>query len=93
LVVAAGLVDIHSHLDGLLPNLDRDLIQAPLLLQGIATAVTGNCGTSPAPLTDAPLPLRRQNRRVANLVGFQCRTMGEFLDLPDFASQPAVDWQ
>lgn len=52
MVVAPGFVDIHSHADWILPLPDHDEILAPLLLQGVTTLVTGNCGFSPAPVTD-----------------------------------------
>ena len=52
LVVAPGFIDVHSHADWVLPISDHDEILAPLLLQGITTLVTGNCGFSPAPLAE-----------------------------------------
>jgi len=51
LVVAPGLIDIHSHSDWILPFQGHDQILVPLLLQGITTLVTGNCGFSPTPVT------------------------------------------
>src|SRR5262249_5445324 len=50
LMVAPGFVDMHSHADYVLPGLptaDRRV------RQGFTLEVVGNCGTSPAPLTDA----------------------------------------
>jgi N-acyl-D-amino-acid deacylase len=52
MIVAPGFVDIHSHADWILPLPDHDEILAPLLLQGVTTLVTGNCGFSPAPVTE-----------------------------------------
>ena len=57
LIVAPGFIDIHSHADWILPLPDHDKILAPLLLQGITTLVTGNCGFSPAPVTEDSQPL------------------------------------
>jgi N-acyl-D-amino-acid deacylase len=57
LIVAPGFIDIHSHSDFILPLPDHDQILAPLLLQGITTLVTGQCGISPAPVTEASIPL------------------------------------
>jgi N-acyl-D-amino-acid deacylase len=57
LAVAPGFIDVHSHADWVLPLSDHDAILAPLLLQGITTVVTGHCGFSPAPVTDAAVPL------------------------------------
>ena len=52
LVIAPGFIDIHSHADWILPLPDHDEILAPLVLQGITTLVTGNCGFSPAPVVE-----------------------------------------
>ena len=52
LVVSPGIIDIHSHADWILPLPQHDQILAPLVLQGITTVVTGNCGFSPAPVTE-----------------------------------------
>ena len=49
LVVAPGFIDVHSHGDWILPLEDHDEILAPLVLQGITTLVTGQCGFSAAP--------------------------------------------
>ncbi len=57
LIVAPGFIDVHSHSDWVLPLPDHDQILAPLLLQGITTLVTGNCGFSPAPVTEDSIPL------------------------------------
>ncbi|MFO7623855.1 MAG: amidohydrolase family protein [Anaerolineales bacterium] len=56
MIVAPGFVDIHSHADWILPLPDHDEILAPLLLQGVTTLVTGNCGFSPAPVTEKAIP-------------------------------------
>jgi N-acyl-D-amino-acid deacylase len=56
MVVAPGFVDIHSHADWILPLPDHDEILAPLLFQGVTTLVTGNCGFSPAPVTEKAIP-------------------------------------
>jgi N-acyl-D-amino-acid deacylase len=57
LAVAPGFVDIHSHSDWVLPLPDHDAILAPLAAQGVTTIVAGNCGFSPAPVTDASVAL------------------------------------
>jgi N-acyl-D-amino-acid deacylase len=53
MVLAPGFIDIHSHSDWILPIPEHKDILAPLVLQGITTVVTGNCGFSPAPVTEA----------------------------------------
>jgi N-acyl-D-amino-acid deacylase len=50
MAVAPGFIDVHSHSDWILPLADHDRILAPLLLQGITTVVSGQCGFSPAPV-------------------------------------------
>jgi len=82
LVVAPGFIDVHSHGDWILPLEDHDEILAPLVLQGITTLVTGQCGFSPAPVTDDSIPrvdafsemLRERD------FTYRWRSMGEFLD-------------
>ena len=48
-IVSPGFIDMHSHHDAFLPlGPEADA----LVFQGITTAVTGQCGLSPAPLAD-----------------------------------------
>src|SRR6188508_248929 len=51
LVLAPGLIDMHSHADFTLPSYP-DAINS--LVQGVTTEVIGNCGYSPAPLSTDP---------------------------------------
>lgn len=85
LIVAPGFVDFHSHSDWLLPLPDHDAILAPLLLQGVTTLVTGQCGFSPAPVTDASIPavdaFAEEMRDIA--FSYRWRSMGEFLEALD----------
>ncbi|MDY6878423.1 MAG: D-aminoacylase [Chloroflexota bacterium] len=82
LVVAPGFIDVHSHSDWILPLPDHDQILAPLLLQGITTLVTGNCGFSLAPITEDSIPLvdgfSEEMRERAS--SYRWRSMAEFLD-------------
>src|SRR6516225_7024487 len=54
LTVTPGFVDMHSHADFVLPGLPT---ADSKVYQGFTLEVVGNCGASPAPLTDA----RRQD--------------------------------
>ena len=45
-VIAPGFIALHSHFDWYFPLADHDRSLAPLVLQGITTVVTGNCGNS-----------------------------------------------
>jgi N-acyl-D-amino-acid deacylase len=82
LVVAPGFIDVHSHADWILPLPDHDEILAPLLLQGVTTLVTGNCGFSPAPATEAAVPLLDGYSEMMRERAFpyRWRSFAEFLD-------------
>jgi N-acyl-D-amino-acid deacylase len=85
LVVAPGFVDFHSHSDWILPHPDHDAILAPLLLQGVTTLVSGQCGFSPAPVTEASTAavdaFSEEMRDSA--FAYRWRSMAEFLDTLD----------
>ena len=82
LAVAPGFIDAHSHADWILPLSDHDQILAPLLLQGITTLVAGQCGFSPAPVSEPSIPLVNgfsemlRERELA----YRWRSLAEFLD-------------
>lgn len=83
LIVAPGFIDVHSHSDWVLPLPDHDQILAPLLLQGITTLVTGNCGFSPAPVTEDSIPLMDEISEMIRERAFpyRWRSFAEFLDV------------
>jgi N-acyl-D-aspartate/D-glutamate deacylase len=91
LVVTPGFIDIHSHADWPVIEADHSDLLSPLIMQGVTTMVTGNCGFSPAPLskgiTDVAMrrmivqvlsELPADEARVEEL--FPWNSMGEFLD-------------
>jgi len=43
-VVAPGFIDMHSHMDWVLPAKGHHELKSPFTAQGITTFVTGNCG-------------------------------------------------
>jgi N-acyl-D-aspartate/D-glutamate deacylase len=90
LVVAPGFIDMHSHADFTLPAYPDALNS---LAQGVTTEVVGNCGYSPAPLSDDP-DLGEAQRAAARGLGpdlaWDWRSFGEFLDRLD-AARPAVN--
>jgi N-acyl-D-amino-acid deacylase len=53
--ISPGFIDMHSHLDWVLPLHDHPDFLKCLLEQGITTLVGGNCGCSPAPVTKETL--------------------------------------
>ena len=85
LIVAPGFIDVHSHADWLFPLEDHAAILAPLLLQGITTVVTGQCGFSPAPVTDAAIPLLDGFSEFCRERDFpyRWRSFADFLDVLD----------
>jgi N-acyl-D-amino-acid deacylase len=50
LVIAPGFIDLHTHCDFTLPTYPR---AESMVSQGVTTIVTGNCGTTPYPVTPA----------------------------------------
>ncbi|RLG86042.1 MAG: D-aminoacylase, partial [Thermoprotei archaeon] len=60
LFVAPGFIDIHNHSDlgvFLIPTADN------YIMQGVTTVVVGNCGSSPAPVTDKNLEAFKEFRK------------------------------
>lgn len=49
-VIAPGFIDMHSHMDWVLPTEGREEFKLPFIKQGITTVVAGNCGYSAAGL-------------------------------------------
>ncbi|EYF02776.1 N-acyl-D-amino-acid deacylase family protein [Chondromyces apiculatus] len=82
LCVAPGFIDIHSHADWVLTLPDHGGVLAPLVAQGITTVVAGNCGHSPAPVTEASEPLVEHSSELLRDRAFpyRWRSMGEMLD-------------
>jgi N-acyl-D-amino-acid deacylase len=82
MVVAPGFIDVHSHAEWVLPLPEHDRILAPLLLQGVTTLVTGNCGFSPAPVTEDSIPLVDEMSAVLRERDFpyRWRSVAEYLE-------------
>jgi N-acyl-D-amino-acid deacylase len=90
LVLAPGLIDLHSHADFTLPSHPGALNS---LMQGVTTEVVGNCGHTPAPLSADPSRAAAQRAASHGLgpgLDWSWRTFGEFLDRLD-AAHPAVN--
>jgi len=81
-VVAPGFIDIHSHADWVLPLPDHAEILAPLVRQGVTTVVAGNCGISPAPVTDRSVTLAEGSSEMLRDRGlsYSWRSMGQLFD-------------
>lgn len=81
-LVTPGFIDIHSHSDWLVPGADCGALVEPFLRQGMTTFVGGNCGFSPAPLTEHNEQSAREASRliVDDEIELDWRSMGEYLD-------------
>ena len=82
LAVCPGFVDLHSHVDFLLPLADHDVVIEPFVRQGITTMVTGNCGLGPAPLNPSTRSLLRGYTEflMDEPFDWNWETMHDFLD-------------
>ena len=80
--VTPGFIDIHSHSDWLVPGADHGSLIEPFVRQGMTTLVGGNCGFSPAPITDhnRGAALDASRLIVDAAIDLRWESMGEFLD-------------
>jgi N-acyl-D-aspartate/D-glutamate deacylase len=78
-VVAPGFIDPHGHSDG---SLFLDGSMASHLRQGFTTQLSGNCGETLAPISDAGREVVELALRPNELVA-RWRTFGEYLDVVD----------
>jgi N-acyl-D-amino-acid deacylase len=77
LIVTPGFIDIHTHSDlTLLINPKAE----SKVRQGVTTEVLGNCGTSPAPTSDATLELLKKTWGFeADEVDWEWKSFGDYL--------------
>ena len=81
-VVAPGFIDCHSHFDWVLPLPDHQEFLFPMVEQGVTTVVTGNCGFSPAPVTEAGKQIINElsETLIDKPLSYEWESMGEFFD-------------
>jgi N-acyl-D-amino-acid deacylase len=80
-VVAPGFIDMHSHMDWVLPAKGRDELKTPFTAQGITTFVTGNCGYGVAGFRKNS-PFREMlESKAAGLYSMPWDTMEEYFDV------------
>jgi N-acyl-D-amino-acid deacylase len=81
-IVAPGFIDIHSHADWLVPSADCGALVEPFVRQGMTTIVGGNCGFSPAPISERSREAAQSASRLIadEELALPWETMGEFLD-------------
>ena len=76
LFIAPGFIDIHNHSD-------LSILEMPTadnyILQGVTTIVTGNCGSSPAPITDTNKDYRGYAGKLYPGVEVSWNSFGEYL--------------
>ena len=81
LYVAPGFIDMHNHSDVsifVIPTADN------YIRQGVTTIVIGNCGSSPAPITELNRSFVKDSwRPYSEEVAFTWETFGEYLDKLD----------
>jgi N-acyl-D-amino-acid deacylase len=80
--ITPGFIDIHSHSDWLLPGADHGALVEPFVRQGMTSLVGGNCGFSPAPITDMNRSGAQEASRliIDDAIDLRWETMREFLD-------------
>ncbi len=80
--VVPGFIDIHSHADWLLPEADHGRLVEPFIRQGMTSVVGGNCGFSPAPITDINRDSAHEASRliIDGALDLRWSSMQEFLD-------------
>ena len=80
-IVTPGFIDIHSHSDWLVPGADCGALVEPFIRQGMTTLVGGNCGFSPAPLTEHNRHAARETSQLVidDKLDPRWDTMDEFL--------------
>lgn len=75
-VVSPGFIDLHSHADF---TIERSPAATTQVMQGVTTLVTGNCGFSPFPVTDASADLIRAHTEfLDDGLSWQWRTPAEY---------------
>lgn len=82
LVIAPGFIDMHSHVDWVLPWSEHPQVLKCYVEQGITTVVGGNCGISPVPVSAASLAKTEILAAIMKAGPFEYhwQSMGEYLD-------------
>ena len=81
LVVAPGFIDMHSHMDWVLPAEGHDELKTPFTAQGVTTFVAGNCGFGVAAyMKNSPHREMIEKRIMDRIFSVEWDTYGEFFD-------------
>jgi N-acyl-D-amino-acid deacylase len=91
-IVTPGFIDIHSHSDFLVPGQNAGVLVEPFLRQGMTTLVGGNCGFSPAPLSEKNRKSTQESSRLILDDELEPRweSMEEFLSVLDEGGLPLI---
>jgi len=79
-VIAPGFIDMHSHMDWVLPVQGRPELKAPFINQGITSFVAGNCGYGVAGFMKDSPHMDLITDRTRELYDLNWRTMDEYFD-------------
>lgn len=81
LVVAPGFIDMHSHMDWVLPAEGHDELKTPFTAQGVTTFVAGNCGFGVAAyVKNSPHRELIERRIMDRMFSVDWDTYGEFFN-------------
>ncbi|MCJ7772613.1 MAG: hypothetical protein MUP22_05715, partial [Desulfobacterales bacterium] len=79
-VISPGFIDMHSHMDWVLPVTGHTELKSPFTEQGVTSFVAGNCGFGVAGFRkDSPFKSILENRAMG-LYHLKWNTMGEYFD-------------
>jgi len=77
-VIAPGFIDMHSHMDWVLPIKGHSELKTPFTAQGVATFVAGNCGFGVAGFKRNSPFKNMLEARTVGLYNLQWDTMAEY---------------
>jgi N-acyl-D-amino-acid deacylase len=79
-VIAPGFIDMHSHMDWVLPVQGRPELSSPFTEQGVTTFVTGNCGFGVAGFKPDSRFRNMIDARTEGLYSLDWNSMAEYFD-------------
>ena len=80
-VVAPGFIDMHSHMDWVLPIQGHPELKAPFTAQGVTTFVAGNCGFGVAGFKRNSPFKKMITSRTQGMYDLEWETMGPYFEL------------
>ncbi len=81
LAVAPGIIDMHSHMDWILPYRDHPRLAAPFTRQGVTTFIGGQCGYGIAAYSKKTAHRAFIQRRAEGMFTIDWRTLEEYYNL------------